>query len=484
MTNIKLVDGRCNFPKLEDEIIEFWKKGEIFEKSVDCRDEDSRYSFVDGPPFVSGTPHPGTLAVSIIKDVIPRYWTMKGKKVRRVFGWDCHGLPIEERVNEELGIKVREQIEDEIGVEKYVQECRSYVERNIADWTWYIDKVGRWVDLENAYRTMDPEFNQSVIWAFKQFHEKRLVYKGKRVSLFSTDTSTPVSEFEVAMDSDNYRDTDDLSIFVKFKLLNCKFGQDVFVVAWTTTPWTIPSNFALAVHPNYEYYLVEFAGEKLIIAKERLEYTFGKEEFKILEKFKGSELEGVEYEPAFDFFVSEKSKNDFKIYLYEGVTLEEGTGILHVAPAFGAEDHELGLKHGISGIADIDEKGFLTVGNFKGKYIRDANEEIVEEMKKSGCLLRSEIYTHRLPYYRGKNPLIYMAQDSYLIDIQSIKDKMLKLNEKVNWYPPHYKEKRFANTIKNSPDWNISRTRYWATIMPIWEAEDGDQIVVGSFDEI
>jgi len=484
MTNIKLADGRCSFPKLEDEIIEFWKEGKIFEKSVDCRDEDERYSFVDGPPFVTGTPHPGTLAVSIIKDVIPRYWTMKGKKVRRVFGWDCHGLPIEEKVNEELGIKDREQIEDEIGVEKYVQECRSYVERNIADWTWYIDKVGRWVDLENAYRTMDPEFNQSVIWAFKQFHEKGLVYKGKRVSLFSTDTSTPVSEFEVAMDADNYRDTDDLSIFVKFKLLNCKFGKDVFAVAWTTTPWTIPSNFALAVHADYEYCLVEFAGEKLIVAKERLEYTFGKEEFKILEQFKGSELEGVEYEPVFDFFVSEKSKNDFKIYLYEGVTLEEGTGILHVAPAFGAEDHELGLKYGISGIADIDEKGFLTVGNFKGKYIRDANEEIVAEMEKSGSLLRSEIYTHRLPYYRGKNPLIYMAQDSYLIDIQSIKDKMLKLNEEVNWYPPHYKEKRFANTIKNSPDWNISRTRYWATIMPIWESKDGDQIVVGSFDEM
>jgi isoleucyl-tRNA synthetase len=484
MAKIKVVEGRCNFPKLEEDIIEFWKKGKIFEKSVESRSEDDRYSFVDGPPFVSGMPHPGTLAVSIVKDVIPRYWTMKGKRVRRVFGWDCHGLPIEEKVDKELGVKGREQVENEIGVEKYVQECRSYVERNIADWRWYIDRVGRWVDMDNAYRTMDPEFNQSVIWAFKQFHDKGLVYKGKRVSLFSTDTSTPVSEFEVAMDADNYRDTEDLSIFVKFRLLSEKFGSDVFAVAWTTTPWTIPSNFALAVNADYEYNLVEFEGEKLIIAKERLEYTFGEGEIKVLESFKGSELEGIEYEPVFDFFVSEKNENDFKIYVYEGVTLEEGTGILHVAPAFGAEDYELGLKHGISGIADIDERGILKVGSFEGKYIRDANEDIVEELKKFGKLLRSEIYTHRLPYYRGENPLIYMAQDSYLIDIQSLKDKILELNENVNWYPSHYKHRRFANTVKASPDWNISRTRFWATIMPIWRSEDGEEIVVGSFDEM
>ncbi len=484
MTNIKLVEGRCDFPKLEDEIIEFWKEGKIFEKSVESRDENNRYSFVDGPPFVSGMPHPGTLAVSIVKDVVPRYWTMKGKRVRRVFGWDCHGLPIEEKVDCELGVKSREQIENEIGVEKYVQECRSYVERNIADWRWYIDKVGRWVDMENAYRTMDPEFNQSVIWAFKQFYDKGLVYKGKRVSLFSTDTSTPVSEFEVAMDSDNYRDTEDLSIFVKFRLLSEKFGPDVFTVAWTTTPWTIPSNFALAVNADYDYCLVEFEGEKLIVAKERLEYTFGEGNFKIIKKFKGSELEGIEYEPAFDFFVSEKTKNDFKIYLYEGVTLEEGTGILHVAPAFGAEDYELGLKHGISAVAGIDEKGIMKAGSFEGKYIRDANEEVVKELEKSGKLLRSEMYVHRLPYYRGKNPLIYMAQDSYLINVQIIKDQILKLNENVNWYPPHYKHRRFANTVKDSPDWNVSRTRYWATVMPIWRSEDGDEIVVGSFDEM
>jgi isoleucyl-tRNA synthetase len=484
MTTIKLVDGRCDFPKLEDEITDFWKKGKIFEKSVEQRDENNRYAFVDGPPFVSGLPHPGTLAVSVVKDIIPRYWTMKGKKVRRVFGWDCHGLPIESKVDKKFNIRDRKQVEEEIGVDKYVGMCREYVEQHIADWRWYIDKVGRWVDLDNAYRTMDPEFNQSVIWAFKQFYDKGLVYKGKRVSLFSTDTSTPVSEFEVAMDSDNYRDTEDLSIFVKFRILDKKFKEETFVVAWTTTPWTMPSNFALAVNEKYEYCLVKFKGESLIVAKERLEYTFGEEKFEIVEEFKGKELEGLSYEPLFDFFVSEKTENDFKIYLYEGVTIEEGTGILHVAPAFGAEDHELGLKHGISAIADIDEKGILTVGSFKGIYIRDASDVIAQEIEKKGQLLRSEKYVHRLPYYRGKNPLIYMAQDSYLINIQKIKGRILELNENVNWYPEHYKHKRFAETVKTSPDWNISRTRYWATVMPIWESEDGDQIVVGSFEEM
>jgi len=484
MSKIELADQRAKFPKMEDEIIDFWKENRIFEKSVEQRDEENRYSFVDGPPFVSGMPHHGSLSTSVIKDIVPRYWTMKGKRVRRVFGWDCHGLPIETKVNEDFGIKDRKEVEEEIGVGKYVSMCREYVEQHIADWRWYIDKVGRWVDLDNAYRTMDPEFNESVIWAFKQFHEKGLVYKGKRVSLFSTDTSTPVSEFEVAMDADNYRDTEDISVFVKFKLLDSKWGDDVKMVVWTTTAWTLPSNFALAVNEALTYVLVDFKGEKLILAKERLEYTFGEEKYEILEEFSGRELEGLSYEPIFDYFSDSKTENDFKVYLYEGVTVDEGTGVLHVAPAFGMEDNELGKKFGLSDYADIDEKGNMIVGEFEGVYIRKASEMIVEDLKKREILLRSEKYVHRLPYFRGENPLIYMAQESYMIDIQSIKDKMLELNENISWYPEHYKYKRFADTIKTSPDWNVSRSRYWATIMPIWESEDGDQIVVGSFDEM
>jgi isoleucyl-tRNA synthetase len=499
MTKINKVENQPNFPQLEDKINNFWKEKKIFQKSVDQRSIEDSYSFVDGPPFVSGMPHYGHLLTSIAKDVVPRYFTMKGKRVRRVWGWDCHGLPIEEKVNKKFGIKSSAQLEEEMGVERYVKECRNWVESCSDEWGWYIDKIGRWVDLENAYYTMHPEFMESVIWGFKQIYEKGLVYKGKRVSLFSTDTSTPVSNFEVAMDQDNYRDTEDLSIFVKFKLQTSDFntktnGQPTYIVAWTTTPWTIPSNFALGVNPNVDYVLVEFEGQSLIVAKSRLEYTFqttaehiGSEPGKlvrIIDEFKGTTLEGLKYEPIYDFFVDQKTENDFKVYLYDGVTIEDGTGVLHIAPAFGEEDFNLGQKFGLSAHQDIDEAGKMTVGQWKGTYLRSACESITEDLQQKGNLLRSQVYTHRLPYYRGENPLIYVAQDSYFINVQKVKSKMLELNQDINWIPDFIKEGRFAQTIETSPDWAISRNRYWATVMPIWRSEDGDEIVVGSFEEM
>jgi isoleucyl-tRNA synthetase len=512
MSKIKKVDGMPKYPELEDKVTAFWKEKEIFKKSVDQRSVDNSYSFVDGPPFVSGMPHYGHLLTSIAKDVVPRYWTMKGKRVRRVWGWDCHGLPIEEKVNKKFGIKSSAQLEEEMGVERYVQECRNWVESTSDDWKWYIDKIGRWVDMDNAYYTMHPEFMESVIWGFKQMHEKGYVYKGKRVSLFSTDTSTPVSNFEVAMDPDNYRDVQDLSIFVKFyiKSFNNRFGdiqlstgetvvdllakEKVSLVAWTTTPWTIPANFALAVNPKVDYVLVKFEGQYLILAKPRLEYTFKTTEehigatpdklVQVLAEFKGTELEGVEYHSVYDFFADRKTEKDYHVYLYEGVTIEDGSGVLHVAPAFGEEDFNLGKQYGLSGISDIDEEGKMTVGEWKGVYLRTACEPITEDLEKRGNLLRSEWYTHRVPFYRGENPLIYMAQDSYFIDVQKIKAKMAELNQEINWIPDHIKDGRFAQTIEGSPDWAISRNRYWATILPIWKNEDGDEIVVGSFEEM
>ncbi|MFW5720539.1 MAG: class I tRNA ligase family protein, partial [Candidatus Dojkabacteria bacterium] len=494
MSKIKKVEGTPKFPELEDTINSFWKANKIFEKSVEQRPIENSYSFVDGPPFVTGTPHYGSLLPSIAKDAIPRYWTMKGKRVRRVFGWDCHGLPVEEKVNRKFGIKSSKQLEEEMGVDKYVQECRSYVQSCSSDWRWYVEKIGRWVDMDNAYYTMNPEFMESVIWAFKQMYEKGYVYEGKRVSLFSTDTSTPVSEFEVAMDADNYREVEDLSIFVKFHLQhNDKFGE-ASIVAWTTTPWTIPSNFALAVNPDEQYCLVEFEGQKLVLAKSRLEYAFqtteehiGTDEgklVKVLSEFKGTELVGLKYYPVYDFFVNETTPKDHAIYAYSGVSMEEGTGVLHIAPAFGAEDHELGKQHGLSDYSDIDEQGKMTVGSWKGVYLRDACDMITANLQEKGNLLRSEMYTHRLPFYRGENPLIYMAQDSYFLDIQKIKARMLELNQDINWIPEHIKEGRFAKTVASSPDWAVSRNRYWATILPLWKSEDGEEIVIGSFEEM
>lgn len=501
MSKIKKVDGMPKFPELENEITSFWKDNGIFQKSVDQRSADNSYSFVDGPPFVTGVPHYGTLLPSIAKDVVPRYWTMKGKRVRRVFGWDCHGLPIEEKVNKKFGIKSSVQLESEMGVDKYVQECRNWVNSCSDDWGWYIDKIGRWVDMDNAYYTMNTSYMESVIWAFKNIHDKGLIYKGKRVSMYSTDTGTPVSQFEVAMDNDNYRDIKDLSIFVKFKLLDNPFASllpeniPVYMMAWTTTPWTIPSNFGLAVNPKESYVLVQFEGIFYVLAEKRLEHTFkttaeniGEGDngllVKILKRVDGNTLEGLKYEPVYDYFVEQTNEKDYHVYLYDGVTIEDGTGVLHLAPAFGEEDFNLGKLHGLSAIADIDDAGLMLVGESKGQYLRDASPLITENLVVKGNLFRSEMHSHRVPFYRGENPLIYMAQSAYFIDIQKIKARMLELNQEINWTPDFIKEGRFAQTIETSPDWCISRNRYWATIMPVWESEDGDQIVVGSLEEM
>lgn len=508
MSKIKKVESQLNLPQIEEKVSKFWKDNRTFQKSIENRSPDSPSVFVDGPPFVSGSPHYGHLLCSIAKDVIPRYLTMRGKRVRRVFGWDCHGLPIEEKVNKKLGIKSNKQLEEEVGIDNYVKECRNYVKATSNDWKWYVEKVGRWVDMENAYYTMSPEYTESVMWAFKQIWEKGYIYKGKRVSLYSTDTSTPVSNFEVAMDPDNYREVEDLSIFVKFEIsdpskivlpknnseLEYVKSKPIYLVAWTTTPWTIPSNMALAVNPDEDYVLVEFEGEYYILAESRVSYTFNTSEkhvggtpdklVKIIGECKGKYLEGLRYKPIYDFFVEKTSKADFKVYLYEGVTTEEGTGVLHIAPAFGEEDFNLGKKYGLSDYADIDEAGKITVGDWKGVYLRDASPLIADDLAKKGNLLRSEMFTHRLPFYRGENPLIYMAQDSYFINIQDIKSDMIKNAQGINWVPNHLKEGRWKQTIESSPDWAISRSRYWATIMPIWRSEDGDELVIGSYEEL
>jgi isoleucyl-tRNA synthetase len=486
-SKIPEVNPKVNFSKMEDEINEFWKKGKIFEKSVEQRPKDRRYSFVDGPPFVTGLPHYGSLLTSIPKDIIPRYWTMKGYRVRRVWGWDCHGLPIEENVNKKLGIKDKFEVETNFGVDRYVGECRKYVEQGISDWRWYIEKVGRWVDLDNAYRTMDTDFGESVVWAFKQMWEKGLVYKGKRVSLYSTDTSTPVSGFEVGMD-DNYQDVEDLSIFVKFPLETDKFdrytnGKVLNLIAWTTTPWTIPANFALMVNKDFIYSIVKYKDEYLAVAKDRLEFTFGDEEYESIAEVEGNEFDGLKYTPAYDFYKDQATKNDWHVYISDEVIEEEGTGVLHVAPGFGEVDFNLGKQLGLSDIVHIDEVGNMKDGDWRGVYIRDASPMVAEDLGNKGRLLRSEPYVHRLPFYRGDNPLIYMSLDSYFVDIQKIKPRMLELVKKIHMVPDIFM-KRFIDVIETAPDWAISRNRYWATIMPIWESEDGEQLVIGSIQEM
>ncbi len=474
-------------PDVEAQILEFWKKHDIFKKSVELRPENNLYVFYDGPPFISGLPHYGHLLSSVAKDIVPRYWTMKGKRVERVWGWDAHGLTVENSVQKKLGIKKRRDIE-EYGLEKFIQECYRYTSETSEEWVWYIDKIARWVDMEHAYKTIDRDYMESVIWAFKQLYEKGYIYQGVYTSLFCTTCGTPVSNFEVAMDN-TYKEVEDPSITVKFKVTTKgKFKGD-FILAWTTTPWTIPSNRGLVVDPKEEYVKVAYEGDNLIAAKKRLQEVFKDKKFKEIETFPGKELLGLEYEPPYEFYMA--GEHDFKVYEFEGmVTMDEGTGIVHSAPGFGEIDTQMGYHYGVSIMLSLDDEGRFTAGTsgknpYEGMYYADANDEIDKDLQERGLLFRSERMVHRFPYHDRCNTwLIQKAQNSWFVDIQKLKPAMLKNNEDINWVPHHLKEGRFKHVIENSPDWCISRSRFWATPMPVWVADDGDLIVAGSIKEI
>ena len=483
---IKKASNRVSFPALEQEITEFWKSSNTFQKSVDNRNGADKYTFVDGPPFVTGIPHYGSLLPSIAKDVIPRFKTMQGYQVRRVFGWDCHGLPIEQKVSQKLGLKDSEEIEN-YGIEKYISQCRSYITECTDSWSWYIDRVGRWVDMDNAYFTMKPQFNESVLWLFKQAWDKDLIYTGKRVSLYSTDNNTPVSEFEVNMDPSNYRDVTDTSIYIKFPLISEFNGhKDLQILAWTTTPWTIPAHTAMAINPDIDYVAVQIeeTQDKYLVAKNLVTKVFGEAELVQLFEIKGANLIGLKYEPPFNFYPELITNKHFTVYGGDFVTESDGTGFVHLA-TYGKEDYELFQKQGIIPLESIDKYGKMLVGeSFKGLYLRHAKKRIINELQELGKLFRSEDMVHRMPFYRGENPLIYYPQDSYFINIQKIKPRMIELNEQINWYPNHLKKGRFLDAITNAPDWCISRNRYWATIMPLWINQAGETIVCGSIADM
>lgn len=481
------VPDRKTIPEIESDVLKFWKKNGIFEKSVEQRSKDNQYVFYDGPPFISGLPHYGHLLSSMAKDVIPRYWTMKGKRVERVWGWDAHGLTVENSVQRKLGIKERRDIED-FGVEKFVQECYKYTSETSEEWVWYIDKIARWVDMENAYKTIDKDYMESVIWAFKQLYDKGYIYEGVYTSLFCTTCGTPVSNFEVAMDN-SYKEVEDPSITVKFRVSTPGKFEDSFILAWTTTPWTIPSNRGLVVDPKEVYAKVLYEGQYLIAAEKRLDEVFEGWEYKVEDKFKGKVLIGLEYEPTYEFY--KKGDNDFKVYEFDGmVTMDEGTGIVHSAPGFGEIDTDMGYHHGLTIMLSIDDEGKFTAGDhaenpYESVFYADANSKIVEDLISRDLMFRSETSVHRFPYHdRCGTWLIQKAQNSWFVDIKKLKPAMLKHNESINWVPEHLKYGRFQQVIENAPDWCISRSRFWATPMPVWRSEEGDIIVPGSIEEI
>ena len=467
----------------ELEILEFWEKDKTFEKSLKKTEKGKHCIFYDGPPFATGLPHYGTYLGSIVKDLFGRFWTMQGRYVKRVWGWDCHGLPIETLAEKELGINSKDEIE-KIGVKKFNDFCRGKVLQYTHEWERLIKRIGRWVDFENAYKTMDNSYIESVWWAFKQLYEKEYLYEGEKILMYCPRCSTPLAKSEIAMDN-SYRTIKDLSVVVKFKIIDEK---NTYAISWTTTPWTLPSNLALTVNPKLEYAFVEDKKDKnvYVLAKDLVgNFYKSPEEYEIKKVVLGKELEGKKYEPLYPYF--KNIKNAFQIILGDFVTAEDGTGIVHTAPAFGEDDNIVSRKYKIPVVQPVDENGHFTkeVKDYDGMYIHDANEQIVIDLKKSGKAILSKKIEHEYPFcYRCDTKLMYRALPAWFVDIQKIKPKLLELNKKLKWHPDFLKEGRVKYTLETAPDWNITRNRYWASAIPIWKSKSGKIKVIGSIEEL
>ena len=486
----------------EKAISEWWKENKTFEQSVENRPIDKSYVFYDGPPFITGNPHHGTLLSSIVKDAVPRYWTMNGYRVERRWGWDCHGLPAENFVEKQLGITDRRDIGTKWTLEEYIKKARESMVANSETWRSTIDRVGRWVDFDNCYRTMNKDFMESVWWAFKQLYDAGKIYEGRKVLMYDTKFATPVSKAEVTMDNDAYQTVTDPSAYVKFK------SGDEYLLAWTTTPWTLPANLALAVSPDLDYGVYDVDGEKLIVAIERGKVLFeGKKPEKA---FKGTALVGKKYEPIievadglFDLGLrGDKGtvlrKDTYTVLPGDFVSAEDGTGIVHIAPAYGEDDYALAQKYEIDFVDCLDENGYYLPEMAEKLHklgVRDTDDDgiqvwagnkfIAKCLEEKGIIYKIDYIQHEYPFNpRSKERIIYRAFPSWFFDIEGQKKLMLDENENINWFPEHLKHGRFAKNIEAAPDWNLSRDRFWATAMPVWKGDNGTVKVVGSYDEL
>ncbi len=483
--HFKPVSSQVNFASLEEELLKYWKENKIFEESIESRPPDKKWTFLDGPPFVTGSPHYGSLLSSIPKDVFGRFYTMRGFRVRRVWGWDGHGLPIENKVENKLGIKRKKDIEEKVGVKRFIEECLKYVDQTSADWEWYIDHIGRWVDFKNAYKTWDMPYMESVMWVFKQMYEAGYIYKGFRVILFCPHCSTPISNFEVAMDADNYKDVADFATTYKYKV---KGEENTYILAWSTTPWNKIATPVLAVNPKLDYVKVSQGDEKYILAKETLKMLHEETPYKILEEFKGSKLEGQEFELHYDFYLKHKKEGEKTGVVVPGdfVTADEGTGVVTIG-AYGAEDLEVIQKENVQLVLHLDEEGIIKedVPLFGGVYYLDTNPMVNEDLKKRNLLYDDKSYTHSMPHcWRCGTRLFYAPKEAWYVNIQELKPKLFKNNEDINWFPKHFKHGRFSKSMEAAPDWNISRNRYWGSPVPVWECECGERVVPGSVKEL
>ena len=468
----------------EKDWVQRWKEDDTFNKSIAQRPADNSWVFYDGPPFLTGTPHHGHLLVSTVKDTMGRFHTMKGQRVERRWGWDCHGLPAEVYVEKTLGISNKKEIGTKISVSDYVKECRAAMVRTGTEWEDTIERIGRWVEFKGAYKTMDNNYMESVWWAFKKLYEDGKIYEGEKILVYCTKDATPISKSEVAMENSYQIDTDP-SLFVYFKLED----EDEYLLAWTTTPWTLPANMVLAVNQDVDYSLVAYGDKKFYVASDRVEKVMTDEkhqslEYSIVKTIKGSELVGKRFEPLFE----NRGPAAHKILHADFVTTEDGTGIVHIAPAYGEDDYELCRKNDVPVLSLVDGDGNYTEGRWLGRNIWEVNKEIAKTLLEEGRALKIEYIRHEYPHcHRCGTKLMYRAHPSWFMDIQSQKKEMLEANEQTSWTPDNLRTGRFHNIIEQAPDWNLSRDRYWATPIPVWKGvkNDGTEVVkvIGSFAE-
>ncbi|WP_291314367.1 isoleucine--tRNA ligase [Corynebacterium sp. UBA2622] len=506
---VDMTGGSSKFPDMEREVLSYWREDGTFQASLSNREGCEEYVFNDGPPFANGLPHYGHLLTGYVKDIVPRYRTMAGYHVPRVFGWDCHGLPAELEAEKQLGITDKAEIES-MGLDAFNEYCAKSVLQYAGEWEDYVTRQARWVDFEHGYKTMDANFMESVMWAFKELYDKGLIYQGFRVLPYSWAEHTPLSNQETRLD-DSYRDRQDPTVTVTMPFTGAREGfpaattweahpelHDASAIAWTTTPWTLPSNLALAVGPDIEYSLVRvgedgaegFAGRKLLLAT-NLVGAYAKElgaEPEVLATFAGRELEGLEYTPVFDHFADQE--NAFMVLVADYVSTEDGTGIVHQAPAFGEDDMFTTQRYGIDLVIPVDADGKFTalVPEYEGKLVFDANRDIIRDLKARGRVLRDQTIVHSYPHsWRSGEPLIYMALPAWFVKVTDIRDRMVELNREIEWIPGHIRDGQFGKWLEGARDWNISRTRYWGSPVPAWVSDNPEYPrvdVYGSLDEL
>jgi len=496
--------GAPDFPAAEAAVLDYWAADDTFRASIARRDGAQEYVFYDGPPFANGLPHYGHLLTGYVKDIVPRYRTMRGYKVERRFGWDTHGLPAELEVERQLGITDKSQI-DAMGIAAFNQACRESVLRYTSEWQAYVTRQARWVDFDNDYKTLDLPFMESVLWAFKQLWDKGLAYEGYRVLPYCWRDETPLSNHELRMDDDVYKSRQDPALTVGFRIVGDGPAGELegaHLLVWTTTPWTLPSNQAVAVNPDVTYVLVAAGERRYLLAQARLgayarELGLGEgEQAQVLGSYRGSELLDMRYAPPFPYFMD--SARAFRVLAADFVSTEDGTGIVHLAPAYGEDDKNTTDPAGITPVTPVDAKGRfdVTVPDYAGQHVFDANKAIIADLKNGSgpaaangaVLVRHETYEHPYPHcWRCRNPLIYKAVSSWFVRVTEIRDRMVELNEQITWYPEHIKDGIFGNWLRGARDWSISRNRYWGTPIPVWKSDDPAYPridVYGSLDEL